>query len=494
MFSNFSRNHPSIIIERLFASIGVMFFIVFSNVASDNPVNMVSISFWKDFFSQVLKGNLTVFLSGAGIVLLIVVVVLVSFLIWRKTFFYIDGDVLIVERRTIFKKFSKLPAANISTVNLERNIFEKLIGTSKVKIDINSSTTAAKTDFIFVLKAPVAEQFKSCLLEIKNGNLSQEYVSQTKSSESKKVVFLSFWEVVRHKILSVPVIQIIVGIFVFIVPLFDQEDMQNTDDVFRLIVLAVIGYALSLIIGVLNLARFQVLIDDINIYIKCGLLKNKSYAFEHNKINAVIIRQSFLARIFRLYSVEVAVIGLGNEKNEVSVLSLLINKGKMQNVLNMCAKEFKTDGKVIPSAKQALIPYFFRASIITIISFATLFLPFYNTWITPIVVAFISFLGGYLAYRTKLISYDDKIFKCVSGIFSKKTALFKYSDLQLVKIKTNFILKKFNVGKATVRILSSTALSLHQTGYFDISHFDKISDYTVLAPDKLSIKWGLIDR
>ena len=110
MFNSPTRNHISIIAERL----GIVFFmlvIVGFNSSIDNLANMFRPQFWRDLAGTAdsLSGFI-VALGGAGFLLLVALVLLISFLFWRKTFFYIEGQNFIYERRTLFKKTQNCPS------------------------------------------------------------------------------------------------------------------------------------------------------------------------------------------------------------------------------------------------------------------------------------------------------------------------------------------------------------------------------------------------
>ncbi len=171
MFNAPTRNHISIIIERLGFIIALLAFNVISNV-SNSPEKIFSVEYWRSVWANAAgAGDFIAALSGFAFILICGVVLFISFLIWRKTFFYIDGADFVFEKRTIFKKNSRLAIVNISTVNIERNVFERLVGTAKVKLDLNSAKTSERTDFTFVLKAPLAQILQEELINKKQGLL-----------------------------------------------------------------------------------------------------------------------------------------------------------------------------------------------------------------------------------------------------------------------------------------------------------------------------------
>lgn len=485
MFGNPTRNHITIIVERL----GVLFFTLILAVSGNvlNSLNRIfDPVFWQDLFSEATSLNDTVVvLGGLGLFLLVGVVLFVAFRHWLKTFFYIDGQNFIYERKTLFRKYSKLPIANIATVNIQRSVFERFAGTSKVKLDINSSHTANKTDFSFVLRQDDAEALRSTLYSLKTTqDANSPTARQSDAAEPllrQPVISFSNAEVIRHKLLSVSLWQVIAGVFVvFVAPMLDAQSSRDFKSVLPIALLTLAGGSALMLWGVLNLLGYTVERDEKNIFIHCGLIKKTSYTFESQKIHAVFVKQPVLARIFGLYSIEVAVVGLSDEKAETPQLCLLVNKAQAEKVLSQCAADFECQGATIPSHKAALIPTAIRTVMFSGIFF--LFLTFslfpYPFALATMISIFIA-SGGWLSYKTKTIAYTDSVFHYSKGIFSKKKVMFKYSNIQDTRIKTNFLLNRFTAGRMSLNILSGSKMKSHKTGYFELPHFETVSNRVV---------------
>lgn len=489
MFGNPTRNHITIIIERL----GVVFLTLILAISGNisNSLNRIfDPEFWKGLFSEASTLNDTVVvLGGLGLLLIVVIVLFIALLHWLKTFFYIDGQNFIYERKTLFKKYSKLPIANIATVNIQRSVFERFAGTSKVKLDLNSSHTANRTDFSFVLRQDDAEALRSELYSLKAsqgaGTPATTNTDALEHSPRQPVISFSNGEVIRHKLLSVSPWQVLAGIFVvFVAPLLDAQNARDFQSVVNIALLTLAGGAALMIWGALNLAGYTVEQDEKNIFIQCGLVKKTSYTFESQKIHAVFVKQPVLARIFGLYSIEVAVVGLGNEKAETPQLCLLVNKAQAEKVLLQCAADFECKGTTIPSHKAALIPAAIQALVPAIAVFIFLIYSLfpYAYAVCAATFTFIA-LGGWLSYKTKTIAYDDSVFHYSKGIFSKRKVMFKYSNIQDTRIKTNFLLKRLNAGRMSLNILSGSKMKAHQTGYFELPHFETVSNRVVEHED-----------
>ena len=93
------------------------------------------------------------------------VIFTIQFLRWKKTWITLEDNLVIIERNTLKRYKNTIAVENISAVNIERNIFERLVGTYKIKIDTGSMTTAAKTDVAIVFKEKDAVIFRKSVLE-----------------------------------------------------------------------------------------------------------------------------------------------------------------------------------------------------------------------------------------------------------------------------------------------------------------------------------------
>jgi len=127
------RCHPSIILEKTCGVIIALFFIFFRNL--DDLQEIV-----KDGFSG---ENLLIL----GIIMgLLILILIYNIMVWAKTFIAIEENTIVIQRNTINSKENTFGIRNISNVNLEQNIFERIIGTYKIKIDTDSLSTANSTD------------------------------------------------------------------------------------------------------------------------------------------------------------------------------------------------------------------------------------------------------------------------------------------------------------------------------------------------------------
>ncbi len=254
----------------------------------------------------------------------------------------------------------------------------------------------------------------------------------------------------------------------------------------------------AVIYSCLNLMGYRVEMDSKNVYISCGVLKKTSYSFEHSKINGVFLKRPLLARIFGLCSIEVAVVGFGNENKEVPQLCLLVNNIKAQEILNRCARDFLCEGQEQKSHKSAYLMAFIKVIVfmVLLVMGITVVLATDGTilnaaiyWIFALAFFVCTLFAGYMSCKTKSISFDGRILKYSKGIFSKQTSLFKYGDIQGTVVKTNPITHRLGSARMSFNILSGLKQRKHMTGYFETGIFEQIIKAVVGAEDTSSLRF-----
>ena len=149
MEQNKFRCHASVIIENLGGAFWFILLMLFSSM--DNATEV---------FTLLAEGKITFFqaLAGTGVVFLIVFLILFyNWIVWRKTWISIDNEAIVIERNLLNRKVNTIGMKNISNINMEQNIFERIVGTYKIKLDTNSATTADQTDVKIILSKEKAE-------------------------------------------------------------------------------------------------------------------------------------------------------------------------------------------------------------------------------------------------------------------------------------------------------------------------------------------------
>ena len=483
MFEKPTRNHISIIAERLGAVIVFLLSIGYSQVFR-SKTDVFKPSVWRELFQKAEEGQIYILFGGLALILLSIIIIIVSFLRWRKTVFFIKGDNFVYERHTMNARLTTLPIENIATVNAERNVFERLVGTAKVKIDINSASTAGKTDFVFILRADKAEQLKNELLAIKRRCMGDHYKEEEVSEKPRKrIAHFDYKGALRHKLMGLPIMNMLTTYsIILIAPIFTR----NSDNIKKALIsvgVILLTRLANVVWGTLNLGDYTVECDDAGVHINYGMMKKSAYNFGYEKINGLVIKRPLLARLFGYCSLEVAVVGMGNERNEVPLLCLMVKEAQAQEIIKQCVPDFVPEGQVYKYSKAGIVMALWTALKRTVFSLPVLFFNINHKYLICGLVFGISFVTKLFEYISQSISYDGERFMYTKGFFDRKTGILRFADVQRMRTRTNFLISSMNAANLNMTILSSGSFRSHSIGFFDAEHFDKVAELVVSHRD-----------
>ena len=132
--------HPTIILEKAGGVIIASILILLSQAEYVIP-------FFQEGFAS--EEDLPSILMVLGLILLLPFFTAgYQFLVWRRTWIYMDGTTLVIERNTLNRKKNTYSLAHISNVNTEQNLFELFMHTSRLKLDMENASDANSTDKI----------------------------------------------------------------------------------------------------------------------------------------------------------------------------------------------------------------------------------------------------------------------------------------------------------------------------------------------------------
>lgn len=466
MFSKPSRNHITIIFEQ----IGAVGFVLVTGVLSlaYDFLNEIGNGLRLSYIIRRIRLGEKELLILAAAVLLCAVLVLWLIRRWYKTVFYIDGEYLVVEKNTVMHRSSRLPLDSIATVNLERNVFERIVGTAKIKLDINSAATANRTDFTFVLSLGKAKAFEAALLAGKNASQAL-----SDSRERETVCSFTAFQALRDTVLCTLHIPFVFAAVVGLVVPVSLKAGFPFEESFPALVLLALSWVFSAAMRFFSSCGFIMEKDNNSFYISSGLLRKKNYSFEKSKVNALFVRRPLFARLFGYYRAEVAVVGLGNDKNETPQICLLVKKQELERILSVCAPDFKCSGEILRSHKAGLAAELIKYTLVSAV--LAVALRNISPFISVLVIA-AGILSAVLSFRSKTLSADDKVFSYSKGMLSRSYACFKYSAVQTAQLRTNALFSRADAGRIRISILSASAVSVHTTGWFGKENYTALTD------------------
>lgn len=498
------RNHFSIVFQHMKGLLWVFAIAIFSGIASGDAQEIIA----------------------PGLIWLTVGVVLVLWriIIWAKTWITIGEQTIVMECNTLFsKKKHTIGIANISNVNLEQGLFGMMLGTCKLKLDTNSLSTAETTDVTIVLKKAKAEEVKSMLLRQIEGDTEdgldaiaepmgaievqaqtqgqvpdygQKEAQESVSKRTRCGIHISTKDVLLHGLYSSRFLYaIFLPLFILLELLSEfigEGDLEAIIDEVGAIAAETIGLGLLILIAIgswallamiFSLVRNAIRYWDFRIerqknklVLSYGLTKKVNYAIPVDKIQAVVFKQSMLARLCKRYMVEVVNVGMNDDEKDVQAFLLPYSKRSvLEQELHDLLPEFAhcLELKAERQPKSVWLVWIWPAFVYLLIAGTVLgaiaeFAP-KALLVASIVIAVLSvwiLAVRLVAYLTEGTGFGEEVLLSVTGSFARQFVFMKYDKIQYVQLKQNFIARRFGIQKGVGFLLASMQNQAQEIPYF----------------------------
>lgn len=219
------------------------------------------------------------------------------------------------------------------------------------------------------------------------------------------------------------------------------------------------------------------------------IVKHMDNLKEHlaDEIHGVTVRQTWIARIFKRYRVELINVGMEDDDEEKDAFFLLYQSHadvieKMQKLL----PEF-AEAMGLPLQRQKKSVIFLKAipAVIWAIAlfvadqFAKEIIGSHFLWINLAcvcgwLVVLVMLAGGYV---TDAFACDKKSLAVSSGIFGRETTYMHYPQIQYFSFNQNIVAKKLRVVKGNAYLLASASDSRHDLPYMPEEVVEELKEY-----------------
>ncbi len=472
------RNHISVVAEETWKIVVFIFVIIFTAVI-DNIESIINYT----ETSSIDMIWLTI--SLLAILLILVIVIIWKLIIWAKTYISINETSINIETNTIIKRKNTLLIKNISNVNIERNIFELIIGTSKLKLDTNTLSTADKTDVKIILKKNDAEKLQSFIMNLITQDKKEE-IEEDLQEKIKYDIEKPEKDIIHHGILSIHIFSVIVLIISII---FGAQMILDSSS--RIIEKGLIGIIFSILLififfitslwdivkGFINYYGFKIKQNKDKLYINYGLIKRINYTVPIDKINALVLKQSFLGRISKNYMAEIVNIGINdNEQNNQTFLLPYNKQDDLYKEINRLLPDYKTVLKRNINKQPKRVWFIWIINIViyfvlTIVGYLLTksYFTEYKTYILLgiIIIGILIIVLKILKYNTEGSIIENKYLIISKGYLEKKIIYIPYEKIQFLELKQNIIAKKLKIQKGNIYLLASSTNRIQKIPYFE---------------------------
>lgn len=477
---NKMRCHPSIIIEKAGG-----FFIAWILIFLGQIDEIIAFFTTESFHTEDLS---FIFLILGLMIILPLAIGGYQFIVWRSTWIYMDQSTFIIERNTLNRRKQTYGITHISNINIEQNLFELLIHTCHVKLDMENAADAGSTDISIVLSLKKAHELKTLLLTVQNGGVPLDTTSFQETGSHA-----SFSDILTHCVcsLSTAFWVILLGFAVFlgfmlwdgISPAELVTEDAGDDPILGILAIAIflISYGYQIVKRLLTFYHFSVSRNGSNISIRYGFFRKQDYTIPVNHIHALRIIQAPIARLFHFYEAQIVCVGIGDEEEELTQLTLCCKKETFCRKMAELLPEFpsKTLDNVNRPPRHTGKLYVLSFFLGTVIACSILFLVMYCSdslnaqedfvfLLCMELLMILCFLLYYLfKYRCLGLYLGDSIALFCGGTFKKTVTLVPYQKIQYLDFKQNPLSGRLHLFKGDAFILASILNRIIELPYME---------------------------
>lgn len=477
--------HPLYIVEKLYSMlVAVALYFVYGIAAavSDGDVSAEDAGF--------ASGNsvIWIILGAVGVLALVVFIIWIG---WYNTWISAEDNTLILESGVFVKKRLTIPFSKINTIDMGRNVFQRIVGTCRLKIDTgaieNNAEENAEINLVFSVKE--AEEFRNYIL---NRAESDEKEIRMAGGVSKldagkvngNVVRAKFTDFLLYGMTSSGVwklVCVIVTVAMFIGEIsasilerIGEMVLPTADRLWSFIInsgiimaaiyifvmfvmVTLVSNFMSVIYAAIRYFGFSVTRDRNNVVIKYGLISIKNYTIPAENVHAVVVKQNLFQQMIGLCSVEMVSIGYGNEEKETNLLFPSISRKKLPWMLEQILPEYtlsKAEYKPSRRCARFLIarPVIWSAVILSAI--VACFGLFMDSLVLSGIAAALIFaavvVSSILKYRNNALGCDGKVMLVRSGGMSNVTHLIRVDAVQSISSTCGFFQRRRGVASYRV--------------------------------------------
>ena len=366
-----------------------------------------------------------------------------------------------------------------------------LIGTCNLKLNTNSLSTADSTDIKLILKKKQGEELKQFLnrrIEELNTGIVIEN-EQEEVSNDKYDIEVTIKDIIKNGLLSLygGTILMVLGSFLVLVAdiVSDLGEAMKLGGIIAFILLILSG-VFTLVKNILKMYDFKVRRENNKIHIKYGLYNRVDFAIPVNKINAIVIHQTFIARIFRKYSAEIINVGINDDDKTSAYFTFYCSKKQLKEYIDKLLPEF-SEGVTESISKQPKrtlmrhgLAYLIQMAVLALFSGSVLYYgklsKVYHISVIAVSILLVVILlfTKILDYKTCGIFIGKDLIGVKDGILGTQYAMIKYKNIQYVTLKQNILEKKLGIVRGGLHILASITHGSHLLPYVDENYGELI--------------------
>ncbi len=477
----------------------------------------------KRFLGGEVSAEGVMILVAAGILLAVSALMLLYCAFrWRYTFVSAEENTLIYETGKFLKKRVAIPFEKINTIDMGRNLFERLVGTCRLKIDTGAYSTSqeknqSEMNLVFTLaeadeirgyilrRAEADADAEAALGSEKNPIVSKEpdWVIRAGAGDfilyglTSSSVWKLFWMIVLGVMCVAELAEGLLAQTAEAVLPFAEDAIETVTqhNLFTLVLLlaavylgtAIVSDVYTMVWASIRFYGFRVAREGRSVIVRYGLITEKNYTLQVRNIHALIVRQNLFQQMLGRCSVEAVCMGFGDEKDETALLLPIIKQSKLNALLGVILPEYVTEMNIRPRKRagllfHAVLPVVIWAAVCAGICAvcAWLEIPKALPVALSVVAVAVRLLSGVLAYRNTALDWNERVVSVQCGGLIKRVYRIRTDAVQEVQVNTDLIKRLFGIGTYYVHYhgptFNNTSIAPHLSDAFFAELADTVED------------------
>ncbi len=416
------------------------------------------------------------------------------YLFWRATTITIGDKEIIKQFSFIFKNKKTVPYVKIASVNVVRTLFDRLLGTATIRININSAVNPTVPEIAFVLKNDIANEVRNELSARIHGlnyesQIDQIYESVVKLTAKDSIMHGLFGHSTGYILMSLG--NSLFGVFLFIFLGGLKEGIFELAITFLIVGLSMFIAVFAMIIRYFNFKVYR--IGD-TIYLHHGAIQLYKTSFKIGKINAVHIKRTLVARLLNKAVLEVEVVGVNATSDATPVLCILTSMENINKIISEVIPEFRYEAEGAPQPPAAAKAWLMRAVISTslvglvtiaitfgIVSLAkldveTAIVAYLVAFVVIIVTAIISLTAAHVGYKACRLDIGESLFFFRFGIVDRSDYIIQYDRVQIADVFAWPVARHMGLARCGIRLLSAIGASRIKSGFYVVDDVERIQE------------------
>lgn len=497
-------------------SINGIFLIFFSDIVKQ--FKRFFYALFAPFLSESFRENYTTYLI-AGIIFLVILQFVYSYLSYLKYQFQIKKNAFILQKGVIKRSTVEIPFHRIQNINLQQSIFQQLFGV--VGFQIETAGEKISEIKIKALSSSTAKALKEALLEELNEevdvnqkneeaasfeldhNQNNPFSEKQNSSYLMKLNFLDLLKVGLSSnylkgfgllaLFFSGVSNFVNDILSQFIPIdFDQELINRIPETLTFIALAVflvvlLSFLITVSIQVIKYFNLKVIRIKDNFEVEYGLFKKVNQVIKKSKTQVVSFENNPILRLFGINNVFVSQAAASEitEKQKIGLVGITLHQFKafFEAIFEL---PFQQKFDIFKTSYRYMVVLFWRQLIVYLaFGVAGYFIISHAVGYTLAVIAFAGFTFlNFKIVKKSYLGINDNLIRIGSGGIHTKSEFIALHKIQSLQLKRS-VFQRFNGHANLVIYTASGSITVAYLPYTEAVSFVNVMLYK-LESSKLS--------